>query len=229
MAIIKKYKSEITSIENPVPDIYVVTFKSVEKPYKYLPGQFLHLALEEYDPSMPWPESRCFSIQSGVNSELLKITFAVKGKFTKRMAGELGIGKKICLKLPYGELFSKEHDKDNSVFIAGGTGITPFLSLFNSDIFCNYKNPKLYLGLKDRGYNLYSGYLDRAKTINDTFFINILHENESGILDIAKIYEETGKDATYFISGPPLMIKNFKKHLIEQKVDEVNIRIDDWE
>ena len=28
----------------------------------YLPGQFLHLALDAYDPSSHWPESRVFSI-----------------------------------------------------------------------------------------------------------------------------------------------------------------------
>ena len=75
MAIIKKYKSVVTDIQNPLKDIYVVLFKSMDKPFKYLPGQFLHLALDEYNPSCQWPDSRCFSMQSNENDEVVKITF----------------------------------------------------------------------------------------------------------------------------------------------------------
>jgi len=35
----------------------------------------------------------------------LKITYSVKGVFTKRMASELFMGKEVWLKLPYGDLF----------------------------------------------------------------------------------------------------------------------------
>jgi predicted ferric reductase len=229
MAIIKKYKSEILNIENVIEDVYVVTFKSIEKQYKYLPGQFLHLALDDYDPSMPWPESRCFSIQSNENDVFLKITFSVKGKFTKRMAEELKIGKVIYLKLPYGEIFSKEHDKNNAVFIAGGTGITPFLSLFTSAGFSYYKNPKLYLGLRNSGYNIYVDELKKANEINGSFDINIYFQDKIGILNIDDIFTENGKKSTYFVSGPPVMIKNFKTFLISEGVNETSVITDDWE
>ena len=126
------------------------------------------------------------------------------------MSEELKAGKEIYLKLPYGELFTKKHSKEKTVFIAGGTGITPFLSLFNSGHFKNYASPLLYLGVKDQGYNIYNDELEIAKKMNPDFFINIVHENTQGILNIEKIYELNGSDSTYFISGPPGMIKNFK-------------------
>jgi ferredoxin-NADP reductase len=148
MALIKKYHSSVAEIQNPLTDIYTVSFRSMEKPYKYLPGQFLHLALDPYDPSSQWPESRCFSMQTNGLDELIKITYSVKGVFTKRMASELSPGKEVWLKLPYGELFSKPHPRENTVFIAGGTGVTPYLSLFTDSSFREYKNPKLYLGVK---------------------------------------------------------------------------------
>ena len=64
MAIVKKYLAEVVHIENKVEGTYTVEFKSLSGPFKYLSGQFLHLALDEYDPSSGWPESRCFSMQS---------------------------------------------------------------------------------------------------------------------------------------------------------------------
>lgn len=147
MAIIRKYKAKVEQILNPLPDIFTVSFSS-EKKFKYLPGQFLHLALDEYDGVGQWPESRCFSMQSNSEEKEIKITYSAIGKFTKRMANELREGKEVWLKLPYGDIFQRGHDKKNCVFIAGGTGVTPFLSLFKSDEFNEYINPKIYLGFR---------------------------------------------------------------------------------
>jgi NAD(P)H-flavin reductase len=82
----KKYKSKIIAISNPFSGIYTLEIKSLGRPYKYLPGQFLHLALDDdYDGIGQWPDSRCFSMQSNPNEETIKITYAVKGAFTKEM------------------------------------------------------------------------------------------------------------------------------------------------
>ncbi len=229
MAIVKKYKSEVHKIESPVNDIYVVSFKSLDKPYKYLPGQFLHLALDDYNPSDPWPESRCFSMQTCCEEIFLKITYSVKGRFTGRMSRELQPGKHLYLKLPYGELFIKSHSKENTVFIAGGTGITPFLSLFTSNNFSFYINPKLYLGVRDKNHNIYTSEIDKAKSINNSLITKIIYQDNEGMLDIKKIFEENVPDSTYFISGPPVMIKNFKNYLAEKGVNPEFIRTDDWE
>lgn len=227
--IVKKYKSEVVSVENPIPDIRTVTLRPLEKAYKYNPGQFLHLALDEYDPSKQWPESRCFSMQSPPDQDTIKITFAAKGKFTERMARELVPGKVIHVKLPYGDIFSAEHDKDRSVFVAGGTGITPFLSLFTSGEFAAYKGPKLYFGVRNPSHHLYAADLDKARGLNPSFTVTLLDEEKDGRLDIGKIFTANGPSAVYFISGPPVMIKSFRSSLAANGVPAENIRTDDWE
>jgi len=226
--IVKKYKSEVVSVENPVSDIRTVTLRALEKAYKYNPGQFLHLALDEFDPARPWPESRCFSMQSSPDMETIKITFAAKGKFTARMAGELVPGKVIYVKLPYGDIFAIEHNTRKSVFIAGGTGITPFLSLFTSPAFAVYQNPKFYFGVRNPSHHLYKADLEKAHIINPSFSLTLLNEEKDGRLDIQKILRENGVSAVYFISGP-VMIKNFKSCLADNGVPAENIRTDDWE
>jgi NAD(P)H-flavin reductase len=229
VAIIKKYQSVITKIENPFQDLFIVSFRSSDKPFRYSPGQFLHLALDEYDPSSQWPESRCFSMQTDDKDGLITITYAVKGTFTRRMAGELREGKELWLKLPYGELFSKSHNRENTVFIAGGTGVTPFLSLFASSKFCEYINPSLYLGIREQKFNLYEAYLEKAVTLNSSFKPTIVNQQNEGVLDIEKIFGKHGKDSTYFVSGPPVMIRNFKGYLAQNGVSVDNVRTDDWE
>lgn len=224
----KKYLSEVVSIKNPFKGIYTVEFKSLERPYKYDPGQFLHIAIdEEYDGIGQWPESRCFSMQSDPAEEVIRITYAVKGNFTQEMEKVLKVGREVWLKLPFGELFTQPHNKTNTVFIAGGTGVTPYLSLFTHESFREYVNPKIYLGYKNEDYYIYQKELAAIK--NDNVQITIFYENKDGVIDIVKIHEQNGNDSNYFISGPPVMIKIFKNKLIELGVPRENVLTDDWE
>ena len=231
MSIVRKYKARVVKVENPIPDIFTVTFMS-QKRFIYNPGQYLHLALDEYDGVGQWPESRCFSMQSNPDEEMLKITFAVKGNYTKRMSRELREGKEIWLKLPYGDLFTQPHNKVNTVFIAGGTGITPFLSLFTHSSFREYINPRIYLGFRSREYNIYEEELNSVK-FNGNFeghsHLKVFDEDREGIIDIKTIFGENGTNSDYFISGPPIMIKRFKQCLLSNGLEENKVRTDEWE
>lgn len=222
---IKKYLSQVDAIQNPFPGIYTLVMSSLGKPFKFYPGQFLHLAIDsDYDGIGQWPESRCFSIQSSPDEHTLKITYSVKGSFTQKMEQQLKPLSKVWLKLPYGNLFTQPHHKENCVFIAGGTGITPFLSLFNHSSFDEYINPCIYLGFKSPDFNIYQNELEQIKDKTTIFY-----ENEVGQIDMKKIFENHGTNSCYFLSGPPEMIKSFKIYLLEQKVSETNLLTDDWE
>lgn len=221
----KKYNSELISIKNPFEGIYTLELKSLNGKYKYLPGQFLHIAIDpEYDGSGQWPDSRCFSMQSNPAEENIKITYAVKGKFTTEMEHNLKVGSEVWLKLPYGDLFTQPHSKANTVFISGGTGITPFLSLFTHKSFNEYCNPRIYLGFKSISFNIYENELSSVKFCDP----KIYNEDIDGLLNIQHIFAENGSNCDYFISGPPLMIKGFKEILISKGVPTTQVLTDDW-
>jgi len=245
----KKYRSIIVSINNPFQGIYTLEFRSLGSKFKYHPGQFLHIALdEEYDGSTQWPDSRCFSMQSNPNEETIKITYAVKGDFTRQMERQLKVGSEVWLKLPYGDLFTQPHNKVNTVFIAGGTGITPFLSLFTHESFTEYINPKIYLGFRTKDHHIYHEELNRMIHIrasalgfiegnsynsfsssNSSQFVKSYLEDKNGVIDIAQIFDNNGIHSCYFISGPPTMIRAFKNTIVEKGVPLSNVLTDDWE
>ena len=207
-------------------------FEPQDRPYKYSPGQFLHIAIdEEYDDSSQWPESRCFSMQSNPSEESIRITYAVKGTFTKQMEETLKVGSEVWIKLPYGDLFTQTHNKTNTVFIAGGTGITPFLSLFTHESFNEYINPKIYLGFRSKEFNIYQKEMDLVELSENIVrpCVTYFYQNVDGIIDIEKIFSENGTESNYFISGPPVMIKIFKQKLITKGVPASNVLTDDWE
>jgi NAD(P)H-flavin reductase len=224
--IIKKYRAKVVSILNPFPGIFTLEFESLNGKFKYSPGQFLHLAIDSnFDGTNQWPDSRCFSMQSNPDEERIRITYAVKGNFTTQMREQLGIGSEVWLKLPYGMLFTQPHDKINTVFIAGGTGITPFISLFTHSSFDEYKFPKIYLGFRSKEFNIYERELDSVRLFEPKIFF----EDSDGPIDINFIFCENGFKSNYFISGPPAMIKYFKKFLLDKGVRNNNILTDEWE
>jgi len=228
----KKYRSKLVAIHNPFNGIYTVEFAPERGKYKYLPGQFLHIAHDEdYDGSTQWPDSRCFSMQSNPNDETIKITYAVKGEFTHQMEQQLKVGSEVWLKLPYGDLFTQPHNKTNTVFIAGGTGITPFLSLFTHESFNEYINPRIYLGFRSKEYNIYEVELNAVKLCASPVkpCVTYFYQDIQGIIDINQIFLDNGTESNYFISGPPIMIKAFKQVLITKGVATSSILTDDWE
>ncbi len=134
----------------------MVTLKPSRQLPNFLPGQFLHLALDPYDPTSGyWPDSRVFSIASTPTDPEITIAYAVKGAYTKRMYDELVVNKEVWIKLPYGH-FSMSAETNEEIFlVAGGTGIAPFVAFLLSEInrptgvklalFYGVRNSKLFL------------------------------------------------------------------------------------
>jgi len=85
-----KLAAVVEIITHHATDVKSLTLRPLKRCPRFKAGQFLHLALEEYEPGFHWPESRVFSIANApTRSETLKLAFAVKGKFTRRMFDEL--------------------------------------------------------------------------------------------------------------------------------------------
>jgi len=213
-----------------------VKFKTIGRTPRFSPGQFLHLSLEKYDPTTIWPESRAFSIQSSPTSVgIIEITFSVKGTFTMKMFDILRPGVEVSIKLPYGD-FIINQQCDNIVLIAGGTGITPFLSFILQCIEKKYdKNIFLYYGIRDKSCFLFKNILDKASETLPNFKLKIYSEapfpsaQRTTVLDIKEIFYEVPLESEFYLSGPSSMVKSFHNWLIEQEVSLRKIKFDQWE
>src|SRR3984893_12611617 len=80
--------------------VYSLALRPERPAPRFRAGQFLHLALDPYDPSGFWPESRVSSTASPpAQRDLVRITYAVHGGFTARMEKELTEGKEAWIKM----------------------------------------------------------------------------------------------------------------------------------
>lgn len=243
MGVTRKLRCVVQNIVNHGSGVYTLELIPEKLLPPFLPGQFLHLALDEYDPSRFWPDSRAFSIASSPKvRDKLRISYAVKGNFSSRMERELVEGKQVWVKLPYGE-FIVDKDKPTAL-IAGGTGITPFGS-FLEDLTPNKTHEvHLFYGARSTSLLIYREMLTKiARSVPQFyphFFVEVAPDHfESredsnliiGCLAIDKIWPliTNPLETIFYLSGPPLMWKKFSTELQSRKLSADQIRIDAWE
>ncbi len=243
MANPQRIKCRVSQIEYHGDAVSVIRLMPLRRVPNFQPGQFLHLALDPFDPTGGfWPESRVFSIASTPSDPELTIAYAVKGSFTEKMRGQLAIGKEIWVRLPYGHFSMVASPGEEIVLVAGGTGITPFISFLSSELqrptgtllklVYGVRKPEFILfadtllgamsGLK--GFRLFA-YSETVDNHNDKLPIN------EGSLSTEKVWEaaEEPEQVMFYLSGPVAMIDVFKKGLTQRGVKEERIRIDEWE
>jgi ferredoxin-NADP reductase len=204
------------------------------KPPAFRPGQFLHLALDDYDPSRFWPESRVFSIASPASTLPLCVSYSVRGRYTARMEKELTTGRQVWVKLPYGD-FVIDNTKP-AVLFAGGTGITAYTT-FIAGLTPKYPHQVfLAYGARNPGLLIYRGMLEKQASSVPVFGLSLFSEQRvagayEGRLSLTPVWplirHMTGADC--YISGPPEMIRVLSTALRAQGVNSERVRTDAWE
>ncbi len=99
----------------------------IEKPsgYTFASGQAADIALNETDWNQKFRPFTFTGLNSWENLELLVRIYPERNGVTAKLS-KVNTGAELILTKPYGAI----EYKGSGVFIAGGTGITPFLSIF---------------------------------------------------------------------------------------------------
>lgn len=209
---------------------------------RFVPGQFVHVALEAYDGSAHWPESRAFSVASAPSdTHGMRLTISRQGRFTGRMIDEVEPGRLLSCKGPYGTFEVKPCvPGEGVVLVAGGTGITPFCAIMEEALM----RPEiltwpvhLYYGARTTDLLVYSDLVQRCAAGLPCFDARLFAEAggippeiEQGRLDIKRIARECGREVTYFLSGPKAMIDAFSQGLREMEpMAPGHVVVDAWE
>lgn len=117
-----KYKAVTTLANLEIsPNVFLLSFK---RDFDFRAGQVLGLALSVTD------DARLYSIASGENDENIEILYNIKpgGKLTPSLA-ELRPGDTLWITVPFG---SYSGAMEPAWWIAAGTGIAPFRSMYRS-------------------------------------------------------------------------------------------------
>lgn len=235
-----KFPAEVTKILRHGEEVATYEFRCLAPHPRWKPGQFLHLALDPYDPSGHWPESRAFSMASGsMERDYVRLTIAAKGKFTRRILQELCVGWRIWMKAPYGDFIVRADVEHPVVLIAGGTGITPFVAFMEDALVKGLQgNVWLHYGARCQDLLVFRHFADRCARQFPPFRVDYYAEEGavpptiSGQIDLQRAFHclGDGKAATYYLCGPQAMINAFRSRLTENYgVPGEKVKIDQWE
>jgi ferredoxin-NADP reductase len=210
--------------------VYTVELEPSTNVPMFKPGQFLHLAIDQYDGAGFWPESRVFSIASSPRDrQRLTITYAVKGAFTTRMERELALGSVVWVKLPYGE-FVVDSSSD-AVLFAGGTGVTAFTAFLQSLSADLASRVALFYGARTPKLFVYGALALACADEVPSLTCHLVSEETHGRLQVEAAWPEIAalNDPVFYLSGPPLMLDAITRQLRGRDVPAERIMTDAWE
>src|ERR1700722_7030926 len=151
-------------VERVVPHgerVYTLALRPERLVPRFRAGQFLHLALDPYDPSGFWPDSRVFSIASPpAQRDSVRITYAVHGRFTARMESDVVEGRQVWIKMPYGDFVVDS--RTDVVLFAGGTGITAFTAFLEGLTPAVQQSVTLAYGARTSRLLIYQDIVERC-------------------------------------------------------------------
>jgi len=206
--LVKKYKYKIEAVDKISSSVVEIAMSPLGPTMSYNPGQFIFINFEQAG----FSEFHPFTISSSGN----KLSVAIKnlGDYTSRLA-ELQIGTVANVEGPYGQ-FSFHHSVNKKqVWLAGGIGITPFLSMarslgeqsdYNIDLIYSVKNAKEAV------------FIDELKALASTrpwFRVYEFCSNEQGRVSADVISKIVGGllERDYFLCGPSTMMSSLKEQL----------------
>lgn len=225
-------KFYVQGIKNETKDTFTLTLKS-EKTFLFKAGQFCFLRLNKDKLYARHP----FTISSSPKEDELRFTVKLKGRFTKALSG-LKRGEEIIIDGPFGIFTIEDCDKD-LVFIAGGVGITPFMSIIKDKIENNKtQNIILLYGSKTKEDVIYKEQLDNIKKdwfkkvyiLSDDSSFSETREYETGHIneEIIEKYVRNINNSLFYICGPELMKNSIGTTLNKLKVKKRNIVVEDF-
>jgi len=239
MPVTQKLRCVIERLAAHGERVYTLALRPERPVPRFRAGQFLHLALDPYDPSGFWPESRVFSIASPpAQRDTVRITYAVHGRFTARMESDLVEGREVWIKMPYGDFVVDS--RADVVLFAGGTGVTAFTAFLEGLTPADHQSVTLAYGARTNSLLIYRDVVERCAqrlpSLDVSYFVEQDGANDppalnSGRVSVEAVWPRVRRpfDTTYYISGPPPMLRTIGQDLRGRNVAPEAIHIDAWE
>ncbi len=241
-----RFPAIVQQVTRHTPDVATFRLRADKRLPRFMPGQFIHLTLEPFDPASFWPESRVFSVANAVaDRRTVELTISRQGAYTSKTLDQLCEGDQVWAKGPYGEFtIDASHGYPRAVLIAGGTGITPFCAFMDAAITQGglpIEQATLYYGAQTQDLLIYRALAERCATHCKGFQVQCYaehmesgHQNgiRPGRLDLAEIMnacDDPGATA-FYLSGPKAMIDQFQQALLKDHgLAPEQVFIDAWD
>lgn len=213
---------EIVSIDVK-ENISDIKLKPLGRPIRRYAGQF---AFVRFADRQIHDEEHPFTISAGSDDESLRFCIKGLGDFTNYVQN-LKPGTKALVDAPYGNFSFTKTPSARQVWIAGGIGITPFLSMAAS-LPENKYEIDLYYSVKTKSEAIFLRELQQIASQNNKFRVFSVNTAIDGVLTADKILSNSPKEAYFLLCGPVTMMKSLKKQLISAGVPRNQINYEEF-
>jgi len=202
--------------------------KDLRAQFDYKAGQFLNFQI-------PWKGffiERCYSLSSSPFAEerhQVTIKRVVDGRASNWFNDEVREGAVVMASAPSGRFILKEHHNNPLVFFAGGSGITPILSLIKTALCTTDRPVQLIYANRDLGSIIFKQTLDELAVEYSNQFSCYYHlDSEGEFLNQKKIEALVDQrwDADFYICGPGPFMDVVEAVLVDQEIDDEKIFIE---
>lgn len=210
---VKKYSYIVKNVTNKNNSITEIILSPVGQPMPYKAGQFAFVSFRAKNfSSEPHP----FSIISKEGDT--EIGFAIKklGDYTNFL-NQIPIESSVLLEGAYGEFSQMAKNKNNDqIWISGGIGVTPFISMARSLAINETKHIDLYYCVQSQEEAVYLDIFEEIAKERNTFRVISSYSKEQGYLTAQKIEELSGNltNKEIYICGPVPMMQILRHQLI---------------
>lgn len=184
---------------------YEVTFARPEH-FTFLPGQYTQVAVSKLDYTDPKGRSRQFSIATPPhNRNDIAVVFRDSGSGFKRTLIKLPIGAPVVIEQGAGSFLLPLTPTKPVVLVAGGVGISPFMSYLRELSFDSLKQPiTLLYGNQNPESAAYLKELTELSKRQKQLSLRCLYTQPTP--DLFTSFTKRHRGATWFVVGPPPMV-----------------------
>ena len=231
-------KAEIIDKKEIAEGILWVKFNLLGKKIDFKPGQFFYINLIK----PPYNDSKGISrhftiINSPENEGVIEMATRIRDSAFKRSLADMPIGSEVEISGPDGNFILPDKTIAPLVFITGGIGITPFMSILRyiDNKKLPYKIVILYSNSNQKSAAFLSELISIAKNNPKIKLILTMTDEpdftgEKRLIDASfiKKYVPDWDSAIFMLSGPPGMVQAINEELKKLGVNKKKIKTEQF-
>lgn len=237
----RTYITTLETVEEIAEGTMAFSFRK-PKGFEFTPGQAIDLVLGSQTAASDDQGMRhAFSIVSAPFEDHLVVATRMRDSTFKRALKSMAVGSPVSIDGPFGSLGLHNDRKRAAVFIAGGIGTTPFVSMLRQAnhehllhrllLLYSSRRPEDAAFLVDlQQLEEQNSHFRLVATMTDMHLSSRTWPSQTGLITpelVARVVGDLPKPI-FYVAGPPGMVDTMRKTLHQVGIDKDDIRSEEF-
>lgn len=224
--VVSRFNYNVVSVEVLAGGVTEILLNTAGKKMYHLPGQFGMLSFN--GSPIVSSEEHAFTFSSPGTDGYVRFSIKGLGDYTKALVA-MKKGEKASIEGPFGE-FCYVYGKKKQVWVAGGIGVTPFVSMAESMMFLETLpyDIDFFYSVRTESEAVYKDLFTKIAKKHPSFNFYFMPSDTEGYITgellLTEIKDLHARDI--FVCGPPILMRTLDTQLQELNVSKNNIHME---